>query len=239
MQLREAEVSTGFDRPVRERILRLSDSLSNSCLMASAPIIASVGSIPWYVLLAPPVVGALAIRFDAVFIGPYWTFMEVLPGMGSVDADQWYERPTLRFAIARRYLYGIGVGVIAAIWYSDLGIDGAAVVGLVLAGLLLWPIVFHGLPFGILRRDWQLIPLYLSVIASFVAASVVGDLTVSYVRAQSAGDALGWFRDHLLETVFWGGLGFAANAVFGGSMRSLREKKRQREESEDTEENDL
>lgn len=186
--------------------------------------------MPWYQLVLPAALTALVIRLDAVWIGPYWTFMEVVPGMGGTDVEWWYERPTLRWAIARRYLYVVLLGVALAFVDDELTIWDAALVGAFVAGLLLWPIVFHGLPYGIAPSDWQLIPLYLGVVMSFTGAGATGWLAIEYIREQSGGDVGKWITDKAGETALFWLIGIAGYAFFRGSLSSLREKKRKREE---------
>jgi hypothetical protein len=185
----------------------------------------------WYAVLIPAAFTALAVRLDAVWIGPYWSFMELVPGMGGVDVDFWYEQSQRRWAIVRRYAYvalvpGVGVTVV---------VDGstawdAALVGAVTAGLILWPLLFYGLPLGVMRSDWQLAPLYTGVVISFVAAAATGSMMVDYVREQSRGDVVGWLQEQYVEAIFWPAIWAVAVAVFVGAYRSLRLKKRERDE---------
>jgi hypothetical protein len=184
----------------------------------------------WYFVLIPAAATAVVIRIDSVLIGPYWTFMEVVPGMGGTDVDWWYSRPTLRWAVTRRYAYLVLLGAFLSIIDADLATTDAAVIGVVTAGLLLWPLLFHGLPLGVAKSDWQLIPLYLGVIVSFAAAPVVGVLAVEYVEEQSDGDVPGWLKDQVFEVLFWPLVLFIGTAFFLGSYKSLRNRKREREE---------
>ena len=195
-------------------------------------LVFSIPALPWYAVLIPAAVTALVIRADARLIGPYWTFLELIPGLEGVDADFWYERPTLWFAIIRRYAYVASAGAVMAIVRDEWSVDDAALLGAAVVGLLLWPIVFHGLPYGVLRRDWQLIPLYIGVVASFVSASVVGRLAVDYVNAQADGHPLDWVKENAAEAIFWAVVGATGTAFFRGSYQSLREKKRDREQAE-------
>jgi hypothetical protein len=179
-------------------------------------------------LVLPAVLTALAIRADAVLIGPYWTFTAIVPGLEGVDADMWYERPALRNAIIRRYAYVALASAAMSALFAEWGTWHAGVLGGAIAGLLLWPIVFHGLPYGVLRRDWQLAPLYLGVVLSFLSAAIVGELMWGYVDAQANGDPVRWLRDHALEGLFWAAMTLMGTAFFRGALGSLRTKSRAR-----------
>lgn len=187
-------------------------------------------SLSWPAVWLPAALTALVIRADAKLIGPYWAFTEIIPGLEGVDTDLWYDRPALGFAIIRRYSY---VGVAAAavnIFVSPWGIAEAALTGAAIAVLLMWPLFFHGLPYGVLRRDWQLIPLYTGVVVSFVSAAVVGRLAWGYVDAQAGGEPLRWLRDHAIEGGFWSAMMVVGTAFFRGSLLSLRRNVRRRHE---------
>jgi hypothetical protein len=193
-----------------------------------------VFDLAWPALLAPAVVTALLIRADAKIIGPYWSFTELIPGLEGVDADLWYERPALLQAIVRRYAYvALASGIVTAA-ESTWGVAEAALLGVAIAGLLLWPIVFHGLPYGILRRDWQLLPLYGGVVMSFISAAVVGCLGWGYIEAQADGEPWQWLRGHFADALFWSAAGIVGTAFFRGSLRSLRATSRKRTDSGDT-----
>jgi hypothetical protein len=188
--------------------------------------------VPWYAILVPAAVTALVIRADAVLVGPYWTFLDLFPEIEAPDS--WYERPALRFAIVRRYGYVTLAGAGMTLLREDWSLADAGLLGSVIAGLLLWPLAFHGLPYGIFRSDWQLVPWYVGVATSFVAASVLGRLGIAYVEAQADGDPLDWLADHGLEAVFWTAVGVLATAFSRGSFESLREKRRTRTKAEDS-----
>lgn len=185
----------------------------------------------WYLVLIPAALAAVIIRVDSVYVGPYWTFTEVVPGMGT-DVDWWYAQPRLRWAIVRRYSYAALPGAFLSVYDHQLATADVALVGVVLAGLLLWPLLFHGLPIGVAPRDWQLVPLYIGVVASFTAAPVVGSLLVDYVQEQSGGDVVGWLKDETFDIIFWPLLLLVGSALFRGSYSSLRERNRRREEAE-------
>src|SRR4051812_8762006 len=97
---------------------------------------------PWPLVIIPAAVIAVAVRLDAKLLGPYFALSELVPGFGS---DLMVSDKTTRHAMIRRLIYPflVGAGI------SVLGVSGLslAAVGLLGAALLLWPIIFHGLPY--------------------------------------------------------------------------------------------
>jgi hypothetical protein len=183
----------------------------------------------WYEVLLPAVAVNLAIRLDSLVIGPYWAFSEVIAGMGGTDVDFWYSKQTVRFSIFRRFFYVAAMGAALDLYYGGVSGRDAALIGAISAGLLLWPIVFHGLPLGVAKNDWQLIPLYVSVIGGFISSALFGQYAVDFIREQSGGDLVGWARDEALKWAISFILVLAFTAFFQGSYSSLRERKRRRE----------
>jgi hypothetical protein len=126
----------------------------------------------WYELLVPAVLTALAIRLDSVLIGPYWAFAELVAGMGSIDAEWWYEQRTLRFGVVRRLLYVVAMGAALSALDEELRSVDLGIVGVTTAALLLWPIIFHGLPHGVFKSDWQLLPTYGGLVIAFGSLAI-------------------------------------------------------------------
>ena len=183
----------------------------------------------WYEVLLPAVAADIAIRLDSVVIGPYWAFSEVIAGMGGTDVDLWYPKQTVRWSLFRRFFYLAAMGAAVDLYYGGVsGWDVALIAG-VAAGLLFWPMVFHGLPLGVARSDWQLIPLYASVVGGFVASALFGQYAIDFIREQSGGDVAGWARDEAVKWAISFVLVFAFTAFFNGSNSSLRKRKRRRE----------
>lgn len=76
--------------------------------------------------------------------------------------------------------------------------------GLLTAGLLLWPMVFHGLSERVSRRDWELPVLYGSFSLAYGTLAVSGALVWQLVEFASDGDLRRWTADQLLGTFgFW------------------------------------
>lgn len=182
----------------------------------------------WFAVLAPAVTLALVVRIDARFIGPYFSLAALVPGYEGVEATGWYERHTLRFAIVRRFTYP----ALAAAGLGFLGFplsDVVAVAG-VGAGLLLWPVVFHGLPRGVSRRDWEVPAMYCLFVVAFVGAAAAGFHVLEFMRFLGDGSASQFMLRSGGEAIFWLAVGSVATAFFRPSLASLRNKKRHRED---------
>jgi hypothetical protein len=190
----------------------------------------AVHDMPWYAILLPAAITALVIRADAVWRGPYWTFLDLIDALERDRSDPSGEdRGQLRFAVARRYAYVAVAAVVMSVLQDEWSALDSAILGAVIAGLLLWPLFFHGLPYGVLPSDWQLIPWYLGVVASFVSACVMGSIVVAYVDAQSGGESLEWLKDEALQFGFTALVLFVASAFSRGSLQSLRVRRSARE----------
>jgi hypothetical protein len=185
--------------------------------------------VEWYEVILPAVGADIAIRLDSVVIGPYWAFSEVIAGMGGTDVDFWYSKQTVRWSLFRRFFYLALMGAALDLYYGGVSAGDVALIAAVAAGLLLWPMVFHGLPLGVAKSDWQLIPLYVSVIGGFVASALVGQYAIDFIREQSGGDVAGLARDEAVKWAISFVLVFAFTAFYSGSSSSLRKRKRRRE----------
>lgn len=183
----------------------------------------------WYEVLVPAALCALLIRLDAKLIGPYWSFYEVVSGMGGAEADFWYTVSTIRWAIVRRFLYVVFLGAVVSIAVPTLSPGDATVLGVTTAALLLWPIVFHGLPAAVSFRDWQLYVIYGAVVAAFGASAAFGHLAVDFIRAQAGDDLAGYLRDSIMQWLVSLLIGLSGAAFFHGSLESLKRKRRARQ----------
>lgn len=155
---------------------------------------------PWPLVIGPAAVIALAVRVDAKLLGPYFALSELIPGFGS---DLMVGDKTTRAAMIRRLVYPflVGAGV------SFFGVSGLslAAVGSLAAALLLWPIIFHGLPYGISRRSKMLWILYLALLISYAGLSLMGGYVIELMREAGDGDIGAYvaenFRDWIITAV--------------------------------------
>lgn len=88
------------------------------------------------------------------------------------------------------YPFLVGAGV------SFFGVSGLslAAVGFLAAALLLWPIIFHGLPCGISRRSKMLWILYLALLISYAGLSLMGGYVIELMREAGDGDIGAYVR---------------------------------------------
>lgn len=155
---------------------------------------------PWPFVLVPAVIIALAVRLDAKLLGPYFALSELIPGFGS---NLMMSGKTTRAAMIRRLVYPflVGAGI------SEFGVSGLslAAVGFLGAALLLWPIIFNGLPYGISRRSKMLWVLYCSLLISYSGLSLLGGYVIELMHEAGDGDIGKYvsenFRDWVITAV--------------------------------------
>ena len=150
--------------------------------------------ITGYVVLALAALTAVAIKIDAHRRDPYFALTDLVPGSAITtalaDGDKYARRAVIsRFSFP--LVLGVVLGVVAPpqAWHAAMG-------GAILAGLMLWPIVFRGLPRGVLRSDWWLLPLYAGFVAAYAGAALLGQ---QFVLIVAKGDLLGYARDQALQ----------------------------------------
>lgn len=149
----------------------------------------------WYQFLAPAIAIALLVRLEAVLIGPYWSWLEMLSDMGDDDVARRRDR---RSAMWRRVaLPGLIAFGLVAVWPSIYGLADVVVVGAAAAGLLLWPLIFGGLPWGVRRTRLALI--YGSLLGACAGSSSLGWYTAEFAR--STGGFREFFEDNLIGIV--------------------------------------
>ncbi|EMY36009.1 hypothetical protein D477_001334 [Arthrobacter crystallopoietes BAB-32] len=155
---------------------------------------------PWPIVIVPAAVIALAVRVDAKLLGPYFALSELIPGFGN---DLMVSDKMTRAAMIRRLAYPflIGAGI------SVFGVSGLslAAVGFLGAALLLWPIIFHGLPYGISKRSKMVWGLYLSLLISYGGLSLLGGYVIELMREAGEGNIGKYvsenFRDWIITAV--------------------------------------
>lgn len=155
---------------------------------------------PWPIVVIPAFVLALIIRIDAKLLGPYFSFSELVAGFGFEFLI--FQRST-RAALIRRLLYP----VLAGFGCSLLGVFGVSLAGIgaLAALLLIWPVVFHGLPVGISRSSLAVPLLYISLLASYGGLTLLGGYIAEVMREAGEGDILAYvqeeFRDWALTAL--------------------------------------
>ncbi len=184
----------------------------------------------WYWVVGPAAGAAIAIRLDALWIGPYWSFTEVVAGIGGVDARYWYPDRRLRWGMVRRAFYAALMGGTVTLARPATSPKDVVILGAVLVGLLLWPILFHGLPLAIFRSDWQLVPTYGGIVAFFLGSTLFGYWATQYAREQGDGSAWSYVADHALEGMFWIALTVVGGAFVGRAREGLLKRLDKRRE---------
>ena len=183
----------------------------------------------WYLIVAACIATALTVRVDALLIGPYFSFRAVIFGWEGVDGEYWYESEPLRWALTRRLSYPFLLGMILAL--SGLERLDVALAGALVAGLLIWPAAFVGLPTGLSARDWQVGATFGLLIGLFFGLALGGWIIVELMRSAADGSVWDYFfglvRDWLITAIL---VGFGI-AFFKGVNRSLRTTQRGRQDS--------
>jgi hypothetical protein len=186
----------------------------------------------WYEFLVPVVLANLLIRLDSVALDPYWAYSDVLAHIRGVDSDLWNPPERMRRAVFRRYLYLVLVGVGLTVYDGEMSAFDMGVVGAGTAGLLLWPMLYHGLPYGISRSDWEFWMLYgFGVVGGFGASAVFGHYATTFVYDESNGDVVRWARDEIMKPVIWFVIVSAFAALYFGVAGSLRRRAHRRVEA--------
>lgn len=155
--------------------------------------------VPAWVLLSGVLV-TLTVRIDAKLIGPYFSLTELVPGFAGLDARCMVATSDLRSALIRRFLWPVLAGGIAAVFGSSA--LQATEIGFLGAFLLLWPVVFHGLPTRVSRRDWEVPALYVSLVVAYSSASALGYWLVSIMRELGEGSIYNYIRINLFELIW-------------------------------------
>lgn len=158
----------------------------------------------WYLVLAPAVVIALGARFEAMLLGPYWSWVELLPELRREDDATARLR---RSALLRRIaIPGMAALALGLLWPGTYGPASAALVGAVGAGLILWPLVFHGRPTGLNMA--AAVVLYGSFLLAYSASGWLGGYIAALIMARGGlriflEDNLGWLLLSVVGTVFY------------------------------------
>lgn len=180
-------------------------------------------------LLGPAVLLAVLIRLDAKFVGPYFALSELVGGFEGIDAQYWYEDSTFRNAVMRRFLWPlVGSMVLSVLGWS---LAEVVVVALLVVGLLLWPAVFHGLPLGVSRRDWEVPALYGVVALLFGASAASGYYLVDAMRGVGGGSLRMFIQEYVVPSLLWLVLAGLASIYVRSPVERLRDKRKRRAES--------
>jgi hypothetical protein len=138
------------------------------------------------------------------------------------------ERGPLRSALLRRFLYpvalGFGVAWLPLPWWE------VALCGLFAGVLLVWPIFFSGLPWGIVRHGWVLPLFYASFCISYLALAGFGFSLQRFLLQASQGNIVRWLADQLLAALLFGVFGIFSSGAFAKLAGALAREQDRREE---------
>lgn len=151
----------------------------------------------WWQFLIPVVVIALAVRLEALLIGPYWSWLEMFPYMlGQPD-----EAKVRRSSLWRRVAVpGITSFVVFAFWPMEYVLWDAPILGAFGALLTLWPLVYSGPPVGVAAIRGFF--LYASMVGSFSASALLGAYMAQFARSQ--GGVWQYLQDNLFGIIIGG-----------------------------------
>lgn len=132
--------------------------------------------MPWWTVLIPSVVIALAIRLLAVFTPKYFSWIELISELQPEGAETRKDR---RKVMAQRVAVPLVVTALWSLITPEITWLGGGLIGALAAGLLLWPMVFHGPPLHIYNNDWLLLPVYCSFILLLSISGALGNIAVT------------------------------------------------------------
>ncbi|MFC7362486.1 hypothetical protein [Nocardioides astragali] len=160
-------------------------------------------------------------------MGPYFALSSVISGTEGISARYWYEEGPLRRAFVRRFLYP-GIAGFVLGWTHLSKVDVIAV-GPLAAGLLLWPMVFVGLPWYVPRHSWHLPTLYASFVVAYGASCGIGLAVQRLVVDFADGNVAGWLAEQLVFTLIFSVVAAVSVAVFRAAFASTTAVTRNRE----------
>lgn len=181
----------------------------------------------WTVILVPAVLVALVTRVDAKVVGPYFALSSVIAASEGVGSRYWYTDSQRRLALARRFAYPCLAGFLLA-WTEEAPTNIAAM-GAISAGLLIWTVIFAGLPWYVPRRSWHLPALYSTFILGCGLASLAGLCLQRLVLRFAEGDVVGWLAEQMVSTILLWLCTIVVVLVFRLILRRTNEEAQRRE----------
>lgn len=127
----------------------------------------------------PTLLVACSVRAEASLLGPYWSWIELVPRLPIGHQDEHTRRKALLRRVAIPGLFGL---LLALLWPGVYGVSEGAIIGVSAAGLVLWPMVFHGRPYGV--RGWTSWRLYGYFVGAFLASGALGVGLAGVIESQ-------------------------------------------------------
>ncbi len=176
----------------------------------------------WYEAIIPSTVCALLVRIDAVFLGPYWSWLQLIPDLGEQSELEAYRKR--REALLRRVaIPGITGFVLTTLFPATYSSADAALVGLLAAALLLWPLVFSHPWQEVQHPRRRVVALYALLIVVFASSAFLGGLIGSSIR--DGGGILNFVRDEGVPMLVTAVVVLFATAAFSRGSEALRESR--------------
>ncbi len=176
----------------------------------------------WYEALIPCTACALLVRIDAIFLGPYWSWLQLIPDLAEQSESEAYRKR--RKALFRRVaIPGITGFVLTTLFPATYSPLDAAVVGLLAAALLLWPLVFSHPWQEVQHPRRRVVALYALLIVVFVSSAFLGGLIGDSIR--DGGGILNFVRDEGVAVLVTAVVVLFASDGFSRGSEALRESR--------------
>jgi len=181
----------------------------------------------WYQFIAPAILIALVVRTEAKLIGPYWSWLELIPLVDDEDSAAAKKR---RGAILRRLtIPGLATFILGISWSDEYSFVNAVIVAVAGAGLLLWPFMFSPLPWGVSTA--RLAAIYSTLVVGFGATGWIG----RYIADFALKDEGFWkfLQENAISLIVGGVVGiFSAGILDAASSRASKARARARADAD-------
>lgn len=186
----------------------------------------------WYEALLPAAVIAIAVRLEAIFLLPYWSWLQLIPELGTTDFPE--ERKKKNRALIRRIAIPLLVGLfLVAVWPSAYGPPEVALVSALGAALLLWPLFFASFYYEEVRSPpWLAWFLYALMVVVFVASGLVGGFFGAAIVEK--GGFVVYLREEFMSLVLPAIALLFASALFSRASDALAENREREIDDNDT-----
>ena len=135
----------------------------------------------WYQALIPAVAIAVVVRLDALFLGPYWSWLQLIPDLGEGTEPEIAKKR--RRALARRVaIPGVFGLTLQSSWPGTYTPHRTAGVAFLTAGLLLWPLVFARKGNEVRKPTWMVYALYSLLPVLFSTSGYAGGVIGSWIH---------------------------------------------------------
>ncbi|KQZ75551.1 hypothetical protein [Nocardioides sp. Root151] len=113
--------------------------------------------------------------------------------------------------------------------WAHVAASDIAATGALAAALLIWPVLFGGLPWYVPRHSWHLPVLYCSFIVACGLSSLAGLALYRFVLKFADGDVRGWLAEQLVSTILLWLTTLVAILLFRLAFRTTSDEAERRE----------